>query len=231
MSFCWFNGVTDKPWVGQHEYEVENYICSSAVAGPTNTVICCVVGGAFCVSAKNIRFYQVGVESRDAGCEKKPVVYCCFAESRCSHADQKQILWPKATSFGARFAQNDNGRVRERKPTTGVVKNHHHLPSFARSRSMRFAKKHRFSMVLGGNPCASHKSTPCRPATLQIHDAARNLLTSLGVRRHGVPFGEKNPWNLMRIMPPQGSVEVSHRSCHGSRFFPPFLRSLFTERT
>jgi hypothetical protein len=250
MSSCCLAGEIDKPYAGRHEDGEENYICSSPAPRRKITVIpqgdflrgvhCDFAGHGLFAFAKNIRFYQVGVERRDAEHGKKPVVYCCFVGSHLGGASQKQILWPKATSCGARFAQDDSDVRSEYPLTTSVVKNHRdpprglpsgRLPWFQCSRSIQLTKKHRFSMVLGWNPCAPHKSAPCRPATLQIHDAARNLLTSLGVRRHGVPFGEKNPWNLMRIMPPQGSVEVSHRSCHGSRFFPPFLRSLFMERT
>ena len=234
---------------GRHEDGGENYICSSCSAEVTKRDLIRrdYATSGLCEFAKNLRFCQVGAKSRQARRRKKPVVpqedflrgvYCCFAKPHRSLTCEKQILWPKATSFGARFARDDDGGMYERLSTTVVVrkiKNHKHLPSFRRSRSMRCAKNLWFSVVSGPNRCASHKSSPCRPVTLQIHYAARNLPTSLGVRRPSVfeqrPFGEKNPWNLMRIMPPQGSVEVSHRSCHGSRFFPPFLRSLFMERT
>jgi hypothetical protein len=70
---------------------------------------------------------------------------------------------------------------------------------------------------------------------LQSAGASRNVGASLGVLRragrNGTTSGEKNPWNLTRIMPPQGSVEVS-RARRFQATFPPFLRSLFSmERT
>jgi hypothetical protein len=215
MSFCWLAGVIRKPCAGRHEDDVENYICSSCLGGAAKRA-----ASGVCGFAKNIRFYQVGVGSRKAGHQIKPVVYCCFKKWQRSLAVEKQAV---------RFAQDDGGGMRWRLPTTDVfkkLKNHRDLPWSLCRCNTKFTKYHRFSQGFSGSRDAPHKSAPCRPATLQIHDAARNLLTSLGVRRHGVPFGEKNPWNLMRIMPPQGSVELSPR-----RFFPPFLRSLFMERT
>jgi hypothetical protein len=43
------------------------------------------------------------------------------------------------------------------------------------------------------------------------------------------PFGEKNPWNLTRVMPPQGSVEVSKPQRASSRL--SCAQCCFSERT
>jgi len=62
---------------------------------------------------------------------------------------------------------------------------------------------------------AAHHMSPMRPQALQIGGASRTVPTSLGVLAarwiENALLGEKNPWNLTRVMPPQGSVEVSIR--------------------
>jgi len=69
MSFCWLAGEMDKPYAGRHEDSGDNYICSSRVVETAKRA-----AGGICVSAKNIRFYQVGAEPQDAGCGKT----CCL---------------------------------------------------------------------------------------------------------------------------------------------------------
>ena len=156
------------------------------------------------------------------------VVFISASANRPPFCRTPVFEFPKKPVFHCGHTPRNHGAAKHRL-TTPVVANHRLLPLFHRTCSKNSASFLQISMVFSGFRGAAHKSAPSRFVTLQKRDSPRTLPTSLGVLRPVVrPFGEKNPWNLTRVMPPQGSVEVSTPQSASSRLS---CAHFFMERT